>query len=132
MPTPAAVNPYHYGTPVKDEYFAGRHEELAALVSRLRNGINVVVVSPRRYGKTSLLLRAERELETDHAATLHVNVLRCRDLGMLAGRMATAAFRLRGAWHRAKQAVPDFLRRVRGIPSITFESDLPKFSFEPR
>lgn len=56
-----ARNPFHYGTPAEGEHFAGRETELAAILSRLCAGINVVVVSPRRYGKTSLLLRAEHE-----------------------------------------------------------------------
>jgi len=42
-----ARNPFHYGTPAEGEHFAGREAELAALLSRLRAGINVVVVSPR-------------------------------------------------------------------------------------
>lgn len=130
---PPAPNPYHYGTPVEGEHFAGRADELAALVSRLRSGINVVVVSPRRFGKTSLLLRAERVLAEEGAPAAHVNVLRCRDVSALAGQLATATYRLPGArWHRARQAVPDFLRRIRTPPTITFEGDQPKFSFEGR
>jgi uncharacterized protein len=127
----ATANPYHYGTPVVDEHFAGRDEELAALVSRLRNGINVVLLSPRRFGKTSLLLRAERSLADDGAATVHVNVLRCRDVATLAGQLATNAYRAQGArWHRARQAVPAFLQRIRATPSITFDGDQPKFTFQ--
>lgn len=130
---PPAPNPYHYGTPVEGEHFAGRADELAALISRLRSGINVVVVSPRRFGKTSLLLRAERVLAEEGAPAAHVNVLRCRDASALAGQLATATYRLPGArWHRARQAVPDFLRRIRTPPTITFEGDQPKFSFEGR
>lgn len=126
-------NPYHYGSPAEGEYFAGRNHELAALVSRLRNGINVVLMSPRRYGKTSLLLRAEEQLRADGAAIVHVNIFGCHDLGALASRLATAAYRLPGGrWHRAAQAIPDFLRRIRGTPSVTFEGEHPRFAFEPR
>lgn len=128
-----ARNPYHYGTPAEAEHFAGRDEELGALVSRLRNGINVVVVSPRRYGKTSLLLRAEEEVGEDRALTVHVNLLRCRDLPALAGQLTTAAFKAPGgAWHRVGQAVPEFLKRIRITPTVTFEGDHPKFTFEAR
>lgn len=126
-------SPYHYGTPVEGDHFTGRDAELAALASRLRNGINVVLLAPRRFGKTSLLLRAEQALEAEGAAMLHVNVLRCRDLSAFAGQLVTRAYRLPGGgWHRAKQAVPDFLRRIRGSASVTFDGDFPKFSFEPR
>lgn len=126
-----ARNPFHYGTPAEGEHFAGRETELAAILSRLRAGINVVVVSPRRYGKTSLLLRAEHELEQDGATVIHANVLRSRDLASLASGLATQAFRAPGGrWHRARQAVPEFLRRLRARPVVTFEGDHPKFEFD--
>jgi uncharacterized protein len=124
-------NPFHYGTPAEGEHFAGRETELAALLSRLRSGINVVVVSPRRWGKTSLLLRAERELAGDGAAAIHANVLRSRDLGSFASQLAPQAFRAPGGrWHRARQAVPEFLRRLRARPVVTFEDEHPKLRFD--
>jgi hypothetical protein len=126
-----ARNPFHYGTPAEGEHFAGRETELAAILSRLRAGINVVVVSPRRYGKTSLLLRAEHELEQGGATVIHANVLRSRDLASLASGLATQAFRAPGGrWHRARQAVPEFLRRLRARPVVTFEGEHPKFGFD--
>jgi hypothetical protein len=125
------VNPFHYGTPAEGEHFAGRETELAALTSRLRAGINVVVISPRRYGKTSLLLRAEQELTEEDAAIVHTNVLRSRDLATFAARLATQAFHVPGGrWHRARQTVPEFLRRLRTRPAVTFEGEHPKFSFD--
>src|SRR5581483_5043850 len=36
-----------------------------------------------------------------------------------------------GRWHRLRQAVPEFLRRFRLMPSVTFVNDQPKFSFAP-
>jgi hypothetical protein len=126
-----ASNPFHYGTPAEGEHFAGRERELAALLSRMRAGINVVVVSPRRYGKTSLLLRAERHLASDDAAVVHANMLRSRDLGALAAQLATQTFRAPGGrWHRARQAVPEFLRRLRARPVVTFDGEHPKFGFD--
>lgn len=126
-----AVNPFHYGTPAEGEHFAGREAELAALVSRLRTGINAVLVSPRRYGKTSLLLRAEQKLREEDAAIVHANVLRSRDLATFAAQLATQAFRVPGGrWHRARQAVPEFLRRLRTRPVVTFEAEHPRFAFD--
>jgi uncharacterized protein len=125
------ANPYHYGTPVDGEHFAGRHEELEALLGRMRAGISVVVISPRRYGKTSLLRKAKAVLERDGGAVAAVNVLRCRDAGTFASRLAAAAFAMKGGgWRRARQAVPEFLKRLRIAPEVTFEDDgAPRFSF---
>jgi hypothetical protein len=127
------ANPFHYGTPVSGAQFAGRAGELRVLTSRMRDGINVVVASPRRYGKTSLISKGAGELERSGAAVIQVNVLRCRDLPTLASQLLTHAYRAKhGGWHRLKQAVPDFVRRFRITPGIAFDSSgSPRFTFAP-
>jgi hypothetical protein len=128
----AQRNPYHYGTPVSGAQFAGREQETAALVQRMSDGINVVLVSPRRYGKTSLLVRAATTLTKQGGLVARVNVLRCADQAALAAQLTSAVYELPGArWHRLRQAVPEFVRRLRITPSVTFDGDRPRFSFEP-
>jgi hypothetical protein len=129
-----AANPFHYGTPVEGERFTGRERELAALVNRMEDGINVVLMSPRRYGKSSLLLKAEAHLSQidPPGAVVKANVLRSRDLGALVAQLTASAYQVPGGrWHRARQAVPDFLRRLRLRPSVTFDDQgKPRFAFE--
>lgn len=123
-------NPYHYGTPVSGEQFAGRERELAALEQRMRDGINVVVSSPRRYGKTSLLARATADLVSEGAAVVSVNVLACRDLATFAARLVNETYRVPGGrWHRVAQAVAGFVGRLRVSPVVTFDGDQPRFAF---
>lgn len=54
-------NPFSFGPLALDERFADREAELAELVADMRNGQDVVVYAPRRYGKSSLVLRAAQE-----------------------------------------------------------------------
>jgi hypothetical protein len=100
----------------------------------MRNGVNAVLLSPRRYGKTSLLHAAESRLARlrPPAAVVEINVLRATSLSGLVGLVTAGAFRLPGSkWHRARQAVPEFLRRIRLTPIVTFEpSGLPRFGFD--
>jgi hypothetical protein len=49
-------NPFVYGKVVRGKYFADREAEIAELVNDIASGQNVIVFSPRRYGKTSLKL----------------------------------------------------------------------------
>lgn len=130
-----ANNPFHYGTPVEGEQFTGRQRELEALVSRMRDGVNVVLLSPRRYGKSSLLLRAEGQMARSRpaAAVVKVNVLRARDLATLVAQLTAGVYHLRGArWHRARQGLPEFLRRLRMRPTVTInDQGRPTFGFEP-
>ncbi|MGH9293178.1 MAG: AAA family ATPase [Acidimicrobiales bacterium] len=128
-------NPFHYGAPVTGASFVGRQGELEALVGRMRSQVNVVVMSPRRYGKTSLLLRAEEVMQRARPAPAMVstNVFLCKDLATLAGRLVGGAYQVRGArWHRARQAVVEFLRRIRVRPAVELdERGTPRFSFSP-
>lgn len=124
------ANPYHYGTPVSGDQFAGREGEIDALEHRMRDGVNVVLSSPRRYGKTSLLARATADLVDEGAAVVSVNVLACRDLATFAARLVTGVYRVPGGrWHRLAQAVGAFVSRLRVSPVVTFDGDAPRFAF---
>jgi hypothetical protein len=134
MPRRSGPNPFHYGTPVEGEQFTGRRQELDALTTRMRNGVNAVLLSPRRYGKTSLLHAAEARLARSRpaAAIIEVNVLRATSLSGLVGLLAAGAYRIPGGkWLRARQGVPDFLRRIRVSPMVTFDpAGTPRFGFD--
>ena len=49
-------NPFRYGALAFDEAFTDREREMRELESDIRNGQDVVVFAPRRYGKSSLVL----------------------------------------------------------------------------
>jgi uncharacterized protein len=128
-------NPFHYGAPATGANFVGRRNELEALLSRMRSEVNVVLISPRRYGKTSLLLRAEEVMghSSPRAALVSTNVFLCKDLATLAGRIVSGVYRVPGArWHRARQSVVDFLHRIRLRPIVEIDDGgKPRFSFGP-
>lgn len=125
-------NPYHYGSPVTGDQFAGRHTELRALRDRMRDGINVVVVSPRRYGKTSLLNRAAEHAANGGAAVASVTAMGVADMASFAAQLLARVYHVKGArWHRTKHAVPEFLTRIRVTPTVTFDGDRPVFGLTP-
>ena len=49
-------NPFIYGKIARGEYFANREREIAELTADILAGQNVILFSPRRYGKTSLIM----------------------------------------------------------------------------
>ena len=55
-------NPFVFGTVVSDENFADRKRELEELTRDLAGKTNLIISSPRRYGKTSLVLKVLRGL----------------------------------------------------------------------
>ena len=56
-----ATNPFTFGDLALDDAFTDREAEVRELTSDMRNGQNVLVYAPRRYGKSSLVLRAAQE-----------------------------------------------------------------------
>jgi hypothetical protein len=67
-------NPFVYGEVVPGEAFVGRETELARLTGDLAAGQKVFLISPRRYGKSSLVRQALKALGRGGALTAEVTV----------------------------------------------------------
>lgn len=52
------MNPFRFGNVVTGEYFTNRVQEIKEIVSEINAGQHIVLMSPRRYGKTSLVNEA--------------------------------------------------------------------------
>ena len=50
--------PFEYGSIAENEYFIDRIEDRRDLKTFLGGGINVMLISPRRWGKSSLVKAA--------------------------------------------------------------------------
>ena len=59
------ANPFRFGRIVSGDAFTDRETDLLVLQRELRDGQNILIEAPRRYGKTSLILEVKRRLETD-------------------------------------------------------------------
>lgn len=55
-------SPFIFGNTVSSHSFTNREIELAKLKSNLLNGINTIIISPRRWGKSSLVEKAIIEI----------------------------------------------------------------------
>jgi uncharacterized protein len=56
-------NPFTFGDLALGQAFTDREAELRELTADMRNGQNVLVYAPRRYGKSSLVMRAAQEVQ---------------------------------------------------------------------
>jgi hypothetical protein len=68
------ANPFVYGEIVPASAFADREAELERLVADLHDGQKVFLISPRRYGKSSLVRQALAALARKRVATLEITV----------------------------------------------------------
>jgi hypothetical protein len=116
--------PYRFGPPVDEPYFCDRDDELAFLVARMQQGINVFVLSPRRYGKSSLLERAAVGFASAGGRCAVVNLMRCTNESELAGTIASAVVTtMLSRPGRARHGLEDILRRIRVSPQVTVHPD---------
>lgn len=71
--TPA--NPFFVQTIIPDEYFCDRKEDTDRIITMLRDGNNIVLTSPRRIGKSSLLhhILLQKEIRRTYN-TLYVDI----------------------------------------------------------
>lgn len=56
-------NPFKFGSIVEEPYFTNRTEEIQKVKSVLNSENHLIVISPRRYGKTSLINKVVKELK---------------------------------------------------------------------
>jgi hypothetical protein len=80
-------NPFKYGTIVTGEDFADRKEELQLLTRELTSGQNILLYSPRRYGKTSLMTMVLEKLQKQNIITALVDLYGCLSLSDFIGKL---------------------------------------------
>lgn len=67
-----------YGRAVPESNFIGRSEETALLTRNFRSGINTVLISPRRWGKTSLVNHVCRHLDSKDILIVKLDIFGCK------------------------------------------------------
>ena len=72
----ADANPFAFGALALDRMFADRERELVELARDMRNGQDVVLVAPRRYGKSSLVLRAIQDVAAEGVLVAYCDLMR--------------------------------------------------------
>ncbi|WP_320670417.1 AAA family ATPase [Patulibacter defluvii] len=93
--------PFPFEGPVPPSLMIDRQRELALLARRAADRVNVRLVAPRRFGKTSVTLAHARTLRESGWRTAHVDLFRVADVTDVARRVAAAYAALDVPWIRA-------------------------------
>ena len=128
------TNPFRFGPLALDEAFTDRQDEIASLVADARNGQDVVVFAPRRYGKSSLVWRVAQELVKDGVLVAQVDLMRTPTKDQLAAKLAkTIHEELATRLWNAKERLKVFAG-LRLHPTITVNPNdgAVSFSFDAR
>jgi AAA+ ATPase superfamily predicted ATPase len=85
-------NPFVFGGLALDDAFTDREEEVRELARDMLNGQDVVVYAPRRYGKSSLALRAAQEAIREGAVVGYCDLMKTPTKERFAAALAKTIF----------------------------------------
>jgi len=105
------MNPFRFGTIVEDDFFTDRTTELELLKQRLDSENHIVLISPRRFGKSSLVNKALKQLNRPSITINLQQVLSVQGFAELIVREVCALY--------PKEKVKHLLSHFRIIPTIS-------------
>jgi len=106
-------NPFVYGEVVPAAAFVDRVDELERLVGDLAAAQKVFLISPRRYGKSSLIRRALAAMARRGAITVEVTVSSFSSYVAFLEGYARAIVAAEAKWDRARAWLRDAVRSAR-------------------
>jgi hypothetical protein len=109
-------NPFIFGEIVNQRHFVDREKELQNLVRDLADGQKLFLLSPRRFGKSSLVSLAMLKLEKRYLRTVNITISSYASYEQFLEKFAERVMRSAGSWDRVKGWIGRFIQRVR--PSI--------------
>ena len=124
------TNPFNFGALALDESFADREGELAEMTSDIRNGQDLVIYAPRRYGKSSLVWRAAHALSTERVLVAQVDLMTAPSKEGLAAALAKSIFEeIASPLERVREKALAPFRGLRVQPAINVNPESGAFSF---
>jgi uncharacterized protein len=111
-------NPFVFGEIIEEPNFVDREHELADLVRDLADGQKVFLLSPRRFGKSSLVALALLRLRKRYIRTVSITVSSYAGYTQFLEKFTEKVLRAAGPWERVRDWVTRFGRSVR--PDINY------------
>jgi len=144
-----ALNPFIYDDPVPPSELVDREEELRQLLDLAEGAHNTRLQAPRRYGKTSLLMKLRKEAELAGFRTIYVDFLlsttaaevsrRIEEVygAALKGPLGNMFDRMRRSWRGRVRATPggvggelEYIGDIDTMQRLSDLLDLPRKVFE--
>ena len=111
-----------YGVSVSGENFTDRVEETRRLTMDFENGVNVILISPRRMGKTSLVKKVQSQVDNPNIRVIYMDIYDCRSEYDFYNKFSTTILKeTSGKMDLFLDNVKQFLTRL--SPKISFSPD---------
>lgn len=115
-------SPFVFGVRVEGDAFTDRKEETKRLKMNFLYGVNTILISPRRMGKTSLVDKACALVKSDSVEIAKMDAFGCRSEADFVDSFATAVIRATSSkWEEWIENAKTFLSRF--VPKVTFGQD---------
>lgn len=111
-----------YGVAVSDYNFIGREQETKRLLDNFRGGINVILMSPRRLGKTSLVKHVCNKLDEEDIITVYLDIFGCKSEYDFYNKLAAEVLKQTASKHELwLEEAKEFIYRL--TPKISFRPE---------
>ena len=111
-----------YGISVEGENFTDRVKETKRLKLNFENGINVILISPRRMGKSSIVKKVKSEITNPEIKLVYMDIYDCRSEYDFYNRFATVLMKETAS--KSEHIIENIKRfLVRLTPKISFSPD---------
>ncbi|MCX6303813.1 MAG: ATP-binding protein [Bacteroidetes bacterium] len=124
-------NPFCYGKTVDDPFFYGRKNELEEIKLSMRNATNLIMYSPRRIGKSSLVIKALKDLEAEGHPTVYIDFFKVSSREKFIELYAREVVRPLKSWEKGLQWIQGLVRGIQptmgldqsGLPELRLSID---------
>jgi hypothetical protein len=118
-------NPFEFGSELGADEIVNREDEIAEVVSVIRDGGKLFLIGPRRYGKTSILKAASEQAKREGMLVLRYNAEAFPSLKDLLGRIVIDGARLLAKPDvKARQRLRDIFSRLEPKFTIDLEGEI--------
>ena len=121
-------NPFVFGEIVTKDSFVDRTEELGQVVRDVKDRQKLFLLSPRRFGKSSLVVVAFERVKAEGFRTVIIPVSNYATYRQFLEKFADRVVRAAGPWDRVKDWVRRFIRQVRPEAELDLNSGEVKLS----
>jgi AAA+ ATPase superfamily predicted ATPase len=126
---PDVRNPFRFGGLALDDAFTDRDAEIAEIEADVRNGQDVVLFAPRRYGKSSLVWRVAQRLVRKKVLVAQVDLMTTPTKERLAEKLAKTIYEdVASPLFRVKERLRVF-QNLRIQPTVTVDPTDGSMSF---
>jgi AAA+ ATPase superfamily predicted ATPase len=115
-------NPFVFGSATTGKWFTDRIDAAKRLLANFTHGINTIIISPRRWGKTSLVLKIANQTDDKYLKIVCMDIFACRSEEDFYKIFATEIIKQTAhKWEEWTENVSRFLSSL--MPKISFGAD---------